>query len=145
MQYAYDLDGVLAEAPPHAEKTFFKMNGEERRARKKMLGEHYLNAPRLFIPDQDEFVVITARKNDLATMALTEDWLAKNFPNKKWSLYMLDRARTYKNVIAFKGEVLEKLGIKCFVEDNLTVLQGIKKMKLDCTLLLYKDKQFTKI
>lgn len=136
---AYDLDGVLCEAPPHADKSFMKMNGAERKARKAFLLDWYKNAKPLYVPPENNqmLCVITARKGEDEIMKVTEEWLVRHFPGKVIKIKYLTKGRTLKNVILFKLQTLEDWGCTSFLEDNLKVLKGIRRAGIDCDLLYY--------
>ena len=141
---AYDMDGVLCENPASTEKTFFKMNGEERKKRKEYLLSHYPIAKQLHIPKEEEFIIITARKEKNGVKEISRAWVDKNLPGKKVQIFFLQEAKTYKNVIKFKAEIINKFNIQNFYEDNLVVLKGLTKL-VKCSLFFYENGNFTPV
>lgn len=135
MIVAYDLDGVLAVNPPMAEKSWRFMNGIERSQRKEFLSKFYKNAQKLYEPKEEKFVVITARKSEHKNV--TVFWLKENFPERIGGLYMLSTSRTIENVIIFKSGVLRKIGASCFVEDNIKVVKGLRKVLPEMEIKLF--------
>src|ERR1051326_6739867 len=105
--YGYDLDGVLAKAPPLAEKTWFKMNGPERIERRKFLNEWYESAPVLLQNPQTPFHVLTARKGSEVTLK----WLKENLGIHADQVHFFIGTRTYDNVAKFKSEEIKRLCI----------------------------------
>lgn len=137
MEYnAWDFDGVLCVAPTPPEKKYIKMNGEERIKYRENLINHYLNAAPLFVPEEEEFIIITARKNREDVQQASRLWLEKNLPGKKYQIFFLASPKTYQNVIKFKAEVLNTHNVSNFYEDNRTVLKGLKKL-VKCNLWFY--------
>ena len=137
---AYDLDGVLAEAPAPAEKSFFKSNGAERRARKEYLLDFHAKAQPLFVPPEDNFSIITARKDVAPIKSVTIKWLMDCMPaGKVFDIAFLREGRTIKNVVAFKTRRLIEIDAQEFTEDNEKVLKGIRKNLPNIKLWLYKD------
>mgnify|MGYP001559356199 CR=1 FL=1 len=144
---AYDLDGVLAEAPPARPKSFFKSTGPERKEWNEFLAEWYKQTKPLLRPTDEPFIVITARKCREPYKSITVHWLALNMPHMNWKLFMHEKARTLKNVIAFKGEVLRLMEATKFTEDNKKVLKGVKELAPNCELFHFDGKEsipFTK-
>lgn len=140
---AYDLDGVLAEAPPPRPKSFFKSTGQERKDWDLLLAEHYRTAKPLLVPPEAEFHVITARKCKAPFIDITMAWLEKHYPDRTWRFHMLATGRTLKNVIAFKGSVIAQMGISKFTEDNREVLKGLRKGGVACELYYFDGKEST--
>lgn len=136
MNVAYDLDGVLAQGPPRARVKWGLMKGPERTARRKALLDWYTTAPGILHPS-DSFWVITARKDDPDVRAITERWLFNKFDNRVLGLSMLSVSRTIPHVIAFKASVLKMIDACVFVEDNLTVLRGLKRAGVPQQLLYF--------
>ncbi len=124
-----DLDGVLASSPLAATKPWGKMSGPERQQRRENLLFQYAQAHPLFLEQLKPYMrfhVITARKNTPDVQSVTHEWLHKHYPDRVLSVHFLDKSRSLKNVIAFKSDVLKKLGVTHFTEDNLEVLKGLK-------------------
>lgn len=136
---AYDLDGVLAEVPPASlfTKKWGRMNGEERRTRGEQLLAHYSRARLLHRPVEERFVVVSARKNAEDVATTTSTWLAFQGVEPH-GLYLLDRARTLRNVIDFKVSVLRQVGAVEFTEDNRQVLAGVARLLPGLKLWWYK-------
>lgn len=135
-RWAYDFDGVLAEAPPHPAKKWGYMNGGERRVHRAMLLEHYASARALIAPETRTFAVITARSR--WAQNVSEAWLARYYP-ARWELFMLDEARTIRNVVAFKAKCLRELAATDFAEDNVTVVRALRRAVPHCRVWLYRN------
>lgn len=126
-EYAYDLDGVLAEKPPASEKKWGKMRGEERVARKRYLVDHYRHAKRILCPMGGGSIVISARKEEPEVRQATLAWFLENY-GTTYKLYLLSNSRSVENVIAFKTDVLKRNPqVKYYYEDNKKILTGLKK------------------
>jgi hypothetical protein len=123
----YDLDGVLAVAPPLATKPWNRMNAAERASRREFLVIWYKCAKPLITPSDMKFVVITARKDVPEVRRATERWLKKYFPKQTIRLYMLKEARTMVNNVNFKAEVIRREKLLTFVEDNIQVVRELRK------------------
>ena len=138
MLVSYDIDGVLADQPPQAEKKWGHMNGLERKARKQFLYKWYQNAQPLLVPRETEFIAISARKKEPLIYDITSKWLTKNFDNKILRIYLLEKSRSLENVIEFKSNVISNCGIQRHYEDNKKVLKGISKLLPDVELYFWE-------
>ena len=139
-KWGVDFDGVLCEAFHDSNpKTFYKMNGVERKERKAKELKHYVTAPLIFSPEFD-FVCITARKDNPTNRRLSALWLVRNSVRAK-KLYMLNTARTIKNVGIFKANVIRIEKITDYIEDNPDVLKEIKK-HIKINLYIFKDNKY---
>lgn len=136
-KFAYDMDGVICEAPKENEKSFFKMNGVERKERNAYLRHHYAYAAPLHIPAEESLIIITARKFHKPVQNFTRFWTTKHLRGKEIQIHFLREARTIKNVAKFKNRVIAELGITDFVEDNLRVLKEMKKQGTTALRLHY--------
>ena len=134
---SYDLDGVLAYPPPQPLKPWGRMTGTERNARRDALLFHYEAAEVLWRPDRP-FVVVTARKGDERTSIVTRYWLEREFNGDCLAIYMLDRARTIRNVIAFKSETLRSLGLRQHYEDNPAIVRGLRRALPGVDIVLFQ-------
>ena len=134
--WAYDLDGVLAEAPPAYVKPWRKMTGPERAAQITRTIDHYLVAHSLFSPEPGDFHVITARK--VTTRKVSLDWLERRFGQRVLELHMLEEGRTIENVVRFKADVLRRIGATDYAEDNRTVVRELRKQDLACRIWHFK-------
>ena len=132
----FDIDGVLAEKPPASEKAWGKMNGEQRKARKEFLLQWYENAGTLYQPTEP-FIAISARKDEPAVVAITEDWLRKHYPLMQ-EFVLLPMSRSIENVVRFKSAAIVNYQITEFTEDNKKVLKGIAAHNLDCHLWFWE-------
>lgn len=133
-RWAYDFDGVLAEAPPHPAKKWGLMKGPERAARKAQLLEHYARARPLLTPETRSFAVITARSQWAKPVSM--DWLKRYYAGR-WELWTLLEARTIPNVVAFKAQALRDYGATDFAEDNVTVVRALRRALPACRIWLY--------
>lgn len=140
--WAYDLDGVLAQGPPPPSKPWSRMRGPERKAYQEGLVAHYLVAPQLYHPETAVQYVITARRHTDPIRDATYMWFERTqgyIP----AIYFLEQARTYEAVVSHKASKLVGLaheqGVTDFVEDNVKVLQGLRRWPVPQTLWLYKD------
>lgn len=139
--FAYDLDGVLAQAPPKEwfVKPWRRMSGAERRERQAALTSWYRLAPVLLVPEFRTLHVITARKRDQGEV--TREWFDEKLPEHRlWTLDMLIDSRTLQNVIEHKRQSLLGLfsiGVTDFVEDNAAVLRGLAKLGVPQRLHLF--------
>lgn len=124
---AFDLDGVLAAKPPERGKKWGKMNGDERQKWRDFLLRWYSQASVLIRPKKENFIVITARKNNPEVIEATNAWFKESFGFIP-TIFFLDGARTTENVIKFKAKILEENGINLYFEDNLAILKGLKKL-----------------
>lgn len=136
MKVAYDLDGVLAVAPPPNVKKWGLMNGAERRARVEFLEQHY-KAAKVILRPSEKFWVISARKE--SARAVSEAWLARHFGSRFQGLFLLNTSRSTDNVVEFKSRVILREGFRRFTEDNLTVIRRINRRCADCCACYYFD------
>lgn len=139
-EVAYDLDGVLAEAPPPMTKKYQHMNGEERKQYKHDKMQHYANAAILLTPSEDKFLVITARKHDPEIIAITKYWLQQNLPDKEIEICFFQSLvrKTYDSVGKFKVEKLKEHKVKQYTEDNKTILKIIHRLAPSIALYYYE-------
>lgn len=135
---AYDLDGVLAVKPTLTGPAWGKLNGEQRKARKQTLLEHYMAAAPLLRPE-GRFYVITARKSDTDVVEVTLSWLKRHYPDQVIHVHFLSEARTIANVVSFKKRVLDSLGASEFTEDNRAVLRGLAAAGTTARLWFWKE------
>lgn len=135
----YDFDGVLAVQPPDTGIPWRKMNGAQRKEKKDWLIRWYTNAPQLFIPNENEFVVITARKNTPEIFEISVNWLRQRLPGKSFNLEMLKESRNIENVVAFKSEVINRYGLKDYTEDNRVVVNALRKTVTTCRVWHFKN------
>lgn len=127
MIVSYDVDGVLAEKPPAADKKWGKMNGRERNERKQFLNDWYRNAIPLIQPKEEKFYAISARKAEPNIYNITMSWLEKHYPGRVIDLYLLNGSRTVENVAEFKASTVVSLNIARHYEDNKKVLRAMSK------------------
>lgn len=139
-EYAYDLDGVLAEKPPASELKWGKMRGEQRQARVRYLIDHYRHAKRILTPMGRGSIVISARKEGQEVRSATLAWFLENY-GATYKLFLLNKSRSVENVIEFKTEVLRSNPqVKYYYEDNKKILKGLKK-NLPYIKYFYVDEQ----
>lgn len=142
MNWGFDFDGVLAAGPAPNDKKWGVMNGEERRARKAHLLAHYAVAAKIHDPVTWTFHVITARKADPAVRRVSERWLTQNFAvGRVLGLHMLEVSRSVPAVIEFKAGIIQCLGITDFVEDNVKIVNGLRRLLPACRVWLFADGQ----
>ncbi len=133
----YDIDGVLADKPPAADKTWGKSNGQEREARRLFLLEWYRNAEPLLQPTEP-FIAISARKEDPTIRAITEEWIRQQpYGHLCVAIALLPLSRTVANTARFKSEIINHYGITRYIEDNKQIL---KALTTPDTKLYYWDK-----
>lgn len=141
--WAYDLDGVLAEIapelPPQLQQKWGRMNGAQRRARTEAYLWAYDRAKPLYDPPQAQFDVVTARKEDPATRAVTEQWLHQHFPGRVRRLAMLTEGRRIDVVVPYKARHLAAWGTTDFAEDNRKVVAGLRRLGGAARIWLYCD------
>lgn len=123
----YDFDGVLAEGPPLASKSWMRMNGPERAARKLFLLDWYRSAQQLFVPPENDFLVITARKDEPLIRAASMEWLVRHLRGKRTLLFMLQESRSIEAAVRFKAGVIQQYALEEFTEDNKKVVTLLRK------------------
>ncbi len=126
-KFAYDFDGVICQAPQEAEKSMYKMSGQERKDRNAYLKHHYGHAIPLLKPTEEEVIIITARKGHKPVRQLTGFWCNKHLHGKHVTVHFLQENRTIPNVAKHKNKVIAEFGITDFIEDNWKVLTEMKK------------------
>lgn len=136
---AYDMDGVIASGPGPSAKTWGKMTGPERKARLEEYLHSYIHSSPLYVPTEESFCIISARKNTPDVRAATEEWLRKHYSSRVKGVYLLEEARQGDKVIRFKASVLEAIKATDFTEDNRAIVRGLVKQKLTCRIWLYKN------
>lgn len=136
---AYDLDGVLAVQPPLSKIPWRKMKGPERRAQKDWLLKWYASATTIHIPNEREFLVVTARKASEDVRLVTMKWLEEHYFDRKIRLEMLSVSRSIENVVNFKTEVLKTYGVEDYTEDNRKVANALRLTCPETRVWHYKD------
>lgn len=138
----YDLDGVLAKAPPPRPKPWSQMTGNERRLYDRRLLSHYKRAKPLYRPKRKDWVVVTARKALPDIQTTTLSWFRSNGFGRP-IVFFLQGARSINNVVEFKADIIDRLELTDFYEDNLSVVRGLRSKVGDrCQIWLYEDGQF---
>jgi hypothetical protein len=133
----YDIDGVLADKPPKADKSWGKSNGAERKARQQQLLNWYYNAQPLLTPEQP-FVAISARKENPLVRTITEDWIMRQpYGHLCRAIALLPVGRTIENTARFKTEIINYYQLTTYIEDNKEIL---KRLNCPDTQLFYWDK-----
>lgn len=140
MIVSYDIDGVLAEQPPPSSIKWGKMNGEQRKERKRFLVNWYKTATPLLFPKEQEFYAISARKLEPAVYDATENWLQTHYPDRVLNVYLLNNSRTVENAAKFKSNIIIDCGIERHYEDNKKVLKLMKKLLPENVELFFWEK-----
>ena len=138
------MDGVLAEGPPPSEMRWGRMDGSLRALRRMFLLDWYSAAKLLHDPREKFFWVISARKEDPEVRAVSMRWLQSRFPGRIGHLFLLQGARTIRNVVTYKAQVISREGFTDFVEDNREVVRGVARALPDCRVWLYKDGEISR-
>ena len=138
MIVSYDIDGVLAEGPPPSEKKWGRMNGEERKDRKKFLVEWYRNAKPLLVPKEPFFFAVSARKFEGEVYAATKKWLDHYYPNRVVEIYLMEGSRSVVNAATFKANIMIKENVQIHYEDNKPVLKIMKQLAPDVQYYFWK-------
>lgn len=145
MSWAYDLDGTLCNTMPKPPKAWGKMMGTERNAwKQKLLQEYQKAVPLLIPPENQKFIVISARKNDIEVHKITLNWLFTFYKKNLTGLFLLEDSRSIENVVNFKTKILKNYFVNDFVEDNWQVVKGIRKLAPEKTIWHYKNGQLIK-
>lgn len=123
----FDLDGVLAVAPPGSGVPWRYMDGPARGRHRDMLLEHYATAPVLYRPAGD-FVVVTARRSNDEVRQITTRWLDRNFPGQVCGLRMLSEARSLDNVAKFKASRILAEDFSTYADDMPVLLRRMARL-----------------
>jgi hypothetical protein len=138
MKVGYDMDGVLAQGPNPSKKPWRFMSGVERAGYKNDLLYAYEKAHPLLIPKDPSFVVISARKDNADVRSVTDKWL-KRYGERVSGVYLLKVSRSLENVISFKSQIINELGLTDFTEDNPAVVKGLRTFCPKTRIWLYKE------
>ena len=76
------------------------------------------------MPSEPEYVIITSRSPKFAEITL--QWL-KKANLKPVKTYFIDRTRTRANMIDYKSEKINELGIIKYYEDDPKIARALKK------------------
>ena len=120
----YDLDGVLCAGSTFS-KSYFRCSAIERREFLRLRKDYYRNAPVLLRPE-GEFVIISCRREGYS--GITKEWCVVNNLNPQ-AIYFMPLVRTRQNMIKYKAEKINELGISIFYEDDPKI---VKKLTVLC-------------
>lgn len=139
----FDLDGVLAEAPPKPPRPWRYLSGWERREHQRLTLKHYESAKPLLSPLKGKrTIIISARKKTREIEDATWLWLGRTYQRTWFDVHLLEGPRTYETVVEFKAKVIRRIGVTDFIEDNPTVVRELrKKLKRRARVWLYRDGQ----
>jgi len=129
----YDLDGVLCDPPPPRSKPYRLQTGAERQVYEQVRRAHYRIATALLKPEDVPYVVITGRKERWRADTLA--WLEAH-GLRPVALYMNRGPRTRQAMIAFKAEVINRLGLARFHEDDATIVRRLSRLCPGCAVIL---------
>lgn len=127
----YDLDGTLVPGKPARNKPYFRQTGPERKAYDVIRREHYKNAPLVRMPSK-QFVLISGRPIRYESETLF--WVDFN-GLKPDGIYLMDNVVTRKNQIAHKIEVLRRLGISRYYEDDPKIARALTRLGISVILV----------
>lgn len=118
----YDLDGVLAGTnKPKKPKSYFEMNGDERKAYQKKTKEAYREAQLIRHPKRP-YHIITSRRRKYRDVTI---WWCEKHDLKPETINTMDRPRTQQNMIEFKREKAKELNVDIFYEDDKTIAKNL--------------------
>ena len=118
MNIGVDFDGVICEAQPPIKFPFLWQQVRYNKSFKKTVKPYLLNEF-----NRDEVVCITGRTEFYRN--ITEEWAKKHNLNIK--IHYMPYSRTTKNMIKWKTEMIEKLNIDVFYEDDNRIIKGLRK------------------
>jgi uncharacterized HAD superfamily protein len=127
----YDLDGVIMPYLTKDKKWRF-MNKVQRDAYTAARLEHYANAIPILKPE-GSFVIITTRNP--RDREVTEAWLKKNEINPS-TLHMMDKSLNFRNIIAYKIEMILRESVDTFYEDDEKIIKALSKKLPRVTFIL---------
>ena len=147
LKIAFDIDGVLCEIDIATHRildnitdvTIYNSVEEYYYKERKPL----LDA-RLFLSEKDEMYIITSRPEHLRW--ITEKWVKQYFPNAKLIIINqnLLKGNTKKAVkdycktkVEMKAEVINKLEIDVYFDDESEALQHFRELCPDCKIIKY--------
>jgi len=122
----YDLDGVLRDDYwPVRDKPYPKQTARERQDYDESVRVYLIGAECLWVPSADEPYVIITGCNAKFT-DVTMEWLGRHgFEN--FAIAFIDRARTRRNMIAFKAEKIQEYGVTTFYEDDPAIARALER------------------
>jgi len=119
----YDLDGTICSKMSY-NISYFKANRAERRAIDVIKEIHYRAAKLILTPLEKEYVIITSRKPKHST--ITFKWLKKATLEPK-EIYFMGLSRTRNNMIEYKSNKINELGLKKYYEDDSKIARALRK------------------
>lgn len=119
----YDLDGVLCPKPPKRNKPYNHQTSSERQAYKELRRGLCQTDPLILTPAGD-YYIITARPKWL--IKETEEWIERVGLRPK-GICFIDKARTRKNMIEFKVQIIRQFNIQKFYEDDPKIVRAIRR------------------
>jgi hypothetical protein len=132
MIVGYDLDGTICEKSS-IDKKWGDCNGMERKAFQLIRETHYKTAQLVFRPVEKEYTIITARNKKYAEITLQWLVLASLSPI---SIHFIDRARTRDNMIEYKSEKINELGLDKYYEDDEKIVSKLRKLCQSTEIIL---------
>jgi len=135
MKIAFDLDGVLCDIDVSMLNIIYKLKQIKKetelwyyRERKPLLN------PYMFLTEDDEFIIVTARKKHLYDV--TKRWLGKFLPGVKW--FLVDEGYTTPEAIAQKKlSILQDEKVDVYIDDNQGVIKMLRSMNTDIKFIQY--------
>lgn len=128
--WAYDLDGVLCEAPPEG-KEWRDMSGIEREAWLAGLLRHYERAKPLRTAAEmpEGFIVIADRRGDRErVMKATEEWARRHFGGKCATVHFGNGERTFKEQSEWRAGILREAGATRYEDDSEAMVKRLKPL-----------------
>lgn len=135
MKIAFDLDGVLCDIDVSMLNIIYKLKQIKKetelwyyRERKPLLN------PYMFLTEEDEFIIVTARKQHLYDV--TKRWIDKFLPTTKW--FLVDEGYTTPEAIARKKlNILQDEQVDVYFDDNQNVIKMLRRMNTDIKFIQY--------
>jgi len=135
MKIGYDLDGTIFPERPKRPKPFSRQSQSEREAFDEFLKEFYKTSKLVRRP-RDNAYFITGRKKKFQTV--TEKRLNELGIRFRKVFYM-DRPKTRQNLIEFKSEIINRLELDVYYEDDPLIAKELAKRCQDTAIILVSN------
>lgn len=143
MIIATDLDNTLCLFPdlPKSLKRRV-LTGEQRRLKIKLYRDNRENGiPNKELIDKlnkEVFFIITGRRPRWEKV--TFDWLKKNKVNPISVFFFTDKCKTRENIIKYKANLINKLKVDIYYEDDEIIIKNLEKLCLKTKIINPKSK-----
>ena len=127
----YDLDGTIC-SRCEINKSYFKCNGTERKAFRKIRERHIQTAELIRTPTEKQFYIVTSRPPKSRLMTL--QWLYEK-GIKPFGTFFMDLPRKRDNMIEYKAKMIKILDLRKYYEDDPKIAKALAKKCLNTEVI----------